>query len=118
HHNISEGMREWALLGWYELAAYSVMRERCCPSPPPLQLPEVRGCTPMPEVLSGISAAAAATTDPEDRALKKAVDAYTNNVYCISRSGIAARFGRVGPPQGGEDTTFMRFLRRAVTAKR
>jgi hypothetical protein len=111
-------MKEWALLGWYELAAFSVIRARCCPSPPPLQLPEVRGCTPVPDLLAGISAAAAATTDPADKALKKAVDAYTSNVYCIVRSGIAARFGRVGNPQGGEDTTFMRFLGQVVAAKR
>jgi hypothetical protein len=118
HRNLSEGMKEWALLGWYEPAAFSVIRARCCPSAPPLQLPEVRGCTPVPDLLAGISTAAAATRDPADKALKKAVDAYTSNVYCIVRSGIAARFGRVGNPQGGEDTTFMRFLGQVVAAKR
>ncbi len=117
--NMSDGMKEWALLGWYELAAFSVLRAHCCPSAPPLQLPELpRGCTPVPEALGAIAAAAAATTDPDDKALKKAVDAYTDDVHCINRAGIAARFGRVGNPQGGEDTTFTRFLGRVVAAKR
>src|SRR5262249_38317751 len=106
--NISEGMREWALLGWYETAAFSVIRSRWCPSAPPLQLPEVRGCTPMPEVLGQLAAAAGSTSDPADKALKKAVDAFTDDVHCIVRSGNAARFGRVGNPRGGEDTTFTR----------
>jgi hypothetical protein len=117
-NNISDGMREWALLGWYETAAFAVVRGRCCPGAAPLKLPETGACTPLPEVLAGISTAAAATTDPADKALKKAVDAYTSDVHCIVRSGIAARFGRVGNPQGGEDTTFMRFLGQVVAAKR
>jgi hypothetical protein len=118
HRNISDGMKEWALLGWYEMAAFSVVRARCCPSASPLQLPEVHGCAPMADVLAGITAAAAATADPEDKALKKAVDAYTDAVHCFVRSGNASRFGRVRNPQGGEDTTFMRFLSQVVAAKR
>jgi hypothetical protein len=111
-------MKEWALLGWYEMAAFSVVRARCCPSAPPLQLPEAHGCAPMPDVLAGIAAAATATADPADKALKKAVDAYTDAIHCVVRSGNATRFGRVGNPQGGEDTTFMHFLSHVVTAGR
>ena len=119
HKNMSEGMREWALLGWYELAAFSVLRAHCCPSASPLQPPEVpRGCTPVSDALGVIATAAAGTSDPGDASLKKAVDAYTDDIHCIVRAGIAARFGRVGNPQGGEDTTFLRFLGRVVAAKR
>jgi hypothetical protein len=118
HRNISDGMKEWALLGWYEVPAFAVVRARCCPGAPALKLPETPGCSPVAELLGGITAATAATTDPADKALKKAVDAYTSNLYCIVRSGVAARFGRVGNPQGGEDTTFMRFLGQVVAAKR
>jgi hypothetical protein len=116
--NISTAMQEWALLGWYEMAAFSVLRSRCCPGAPAIELPEARGCMPMAEALGGIGTAAAATTDPGDAALKKAVDAYTNDIHCVVRSGLAARFGRVGNPEGGEDTMFMRFLGRVVAAKR
>jgi hypothetical protein len=119
HKNMTDGMKEWALLGWYELAAFSVLRAQCCPGAPPQKLPELpRGCTPVPDALGEIAAAARATSEPADPALKKAVDAYTDDVHCVVRAGLATRFGRVGNPQGGEDTTFMRFLGRVVAAKR
>ncbi len=117
-HNVSLGMKEWALLGWYEMAAFSVIRSRCCASPPKLQVPEVGTCAPIPEILDGVAAAAKATTDPADKALRHAVDAFTTAIHCIVRSGVAARYGRVGNPQGGEDTTFMHFLSRVVTSER
>ena len=34
---LTDGMREWAGLGWYEAAAYGVLRARCCPTPAPLK---------------------------------------------------------------------------------
>ncbi len=115
----SEGMQEWAFLGWYELAAFSVMRGRCCASPPPLKMAEVpKSCEPVPEVFASIDRAVAKATSASDDDLQKAVDAYTHDVYCIVRTGIAARFGRVDRPQGGEDTAFKRFLERVIKAKR
>jgi hypothetical protein len=117
-HNASEGMKEWALLGWYEMAAFSVVRARCCPSPPKLQLPEVISCAALPDLLDGIASTAKATTDPADKGLRHAVDALTTAIHCVVRSGAAVRYGRVGNPQGGEDTTLMHFLSRVVTSER
>jgi hypothetical protein len=117
-HNLSDGMREWALLGWYELPTVAMIRARCCPAAAPLELPETRSCTPMADILSGLATAAQAATDPADKTLQKAVDAYTSEVYCVVRSGIAHRFGRRDKPEGGEDTTFQRFLARFVKARR
>src|SRR5262249_1217590 len=39
--NLSTAMQEWALLGWYEMAAFAVLRSRCCPGAPAIGLPEV-----------------------------------------------------------------------------
>jgi hypothetical protein len=118
HRNMSDGMREWALLGWYELPAVALLRARCCPSAPPLALPDARGCSPVADVLGAIASAAAAAEGPADKALQKAVDGYTSETYCAVRSGIAHRFGRRDKPEGGEDTTFARFLARFVKTKR
>jgi len=30
--HVSEGMKEWALSGWYQLATFAVVRSRCCMS--------------------------------------------------------------------------------------
>jgi hypothetical protein len=110
-------MREWALLGWYELAAVSLLRARCCPSARPFEWPEARACKPMAEALAPLDRAALAAPDPSDKALKDAVDAYTHEVYCIARSGVAHRFGRRDKPEGGEDTAFSRFVAGFVKAK-
>ncbi len=119
HHNLSDGMKEWALLGWYELPAVALVRSRCCPaSAPPLALPDTGACPPITQVLGTLATAAAATSDPSDKALQKAVDGYTTDVYCAVRSGFAHRFGRRDKPEGGEDTTFAKFLARFVKAKR
>jgi eukaryotic-like serine/threonine-protein kinase len=119
HRNDSGGAREWALLGWYEIAAFSMMRGHCCASPPPLEVPEVpRSCAPLPGVLAEIDAAIRSAADVSDERLGKAVDAYTRDAYCIVRTGMATRFGRIGNPQGGEDTAFKKFLARAVASKR
>jgi hypothetical protein len=112
HHNVSEAMKEWALLGWYEMAAFAVIQARCCPSPAPLKLPEVHGCPSLSEALTAIGAAARAASDPADKGLKKAVDTYTNDIHCVVRIGMASRFAHMGNPQGGEDTTFTHLLGR------
>jgi hypothetical protein len=117
-HPVSDGMREWAMLGWYEVPADSLVRSRCCPSSKPFEFPETRTCKPMAEVLAPLDRAAAAASDPGDQALRDAVDAYTREVYCIVRSGFAHRFGRKDKPEGGEITAFTHFLGRALKARR
>src|SRR5262249_21090343 len=81
HHNVSEAMKEWALLGWYEMASFAVLQAHCCPSVAPLKLPEVHGCPSMPDALAAIASAAGATSDPADKALKKIVETYTNDIH-------------------------------------
>ena len=113
--NVSEGMREWALLGWYELASYSVMRARCCPGAPPLKLPAPPPpCQPLETALDELGAAALVAKTPKDKALEAAVKRYTKEVYCLVRAGGTSLFGYVGPPKGGEVTAFRKTLARAV----
>jgi hypothetical protein len=114
--NLSEGMRDWALLGWYELPAVALVRARCCPSAQPLDIPALPACPPMAEVLGELVGAAGKTHELTDKSLQAALTAYTNEVYCLVRYGHARRFGRTEGPEGGQDTTFLRFLRRFVKA--
>jgi hypothetical protein len=116
--SVSDGMREWALLGWYELSSYAVMRARCCPGAPPLKLPPAPSpCHPVDKVLDDLGAAALAAQGPKDKDLHKAVKRYTDEVYCLVRAGGTSLFGHVGPPRGGEETAFRKTLVR-VTRKR
>jgi hypothetical protein len=117
-HGVEGGMKDWALLGWHELAAVALIRGRCCPGAKPLALAEAPSCAPVATVLDSLTSAARAATDPKDATLAAAGSAYTTEVYCLVRSNVGHRFGHPQPPDGGEDTTFQRFLDRFVRARR
>lgn len=112
---VSDGMREWAVLGWYEMAAFAIMRSSCCPSAAPLDIPiAIPTCdieTPLLELATLASSAAA-----EDAKVTAALDAYTNAVRCVARAGGSDGFGQKGGPQGGESGTFEKTLKRVRAA--
>ncbi len=113
HRPVSDGMREWAMLGWYEMAAFAVMRARCCPGAAPLVLPKPLGaCAPLDDALNALGAAAARRAD--QATLDEALGAFTKSVSCVVRSGGANLFGAYPTPRGGEDTTFRKTLARAA----
>ena len=105
-------MREWGVLGWYEMVVFAVLQYSCCPSRQPIKIPvEVPSCdieTPLKEL-------AAVITDPasDDAQIKTAFDKYTKAARCVARQGRADSFGRKTAPQGGEDTAFQKTLSRA-----
>ena len=116
--SVSDGMREWALLGWYELASYAVMRARCCPGASPLTLPEPPPpCQPLEKALDQLGAAALVAKDAKDKALSAALKQYTEGVYCFVRAGGTTLFGYEGPPKGGQDTAFRKTLARVVARR-
>jgi len=114
---VSDAMREWALLGWYELATFAVMRAECCPSPAPLELPpSPESCGRLDKALDVLGAAGAKATGPEDPALEAAMKGYTDAVSCLARASGTSVFGYTGAPKGGEETAFRKILGR-VTGK-
>jgi hypothetical protein len=116
---LTDGKREWALVGWYEMAVFAVIRGRCCPSAAPLKLPEpAASCSATDQRLNDLAAAVIATSDAKDKKLKEAVDQYTKAIYCLVRNGQAAAYARTDPPQGGEDTAFLKMLSRVVASNR
>ncbi|APR77902.1 Vegetative cell wall protein gp1 precursor (Hydroxyproline-rich glycoprotein 1) [Minicystis rosea] len=117
--HLSEAMRESALMGWYQMASFAVIRARCCSAPPPLQLPEMPGpCPRMEQQLNELGAAAVTATDMKDAKLKAAVDGYTDAIHCLVRSNSTGNFEWHDNPHGGEDTAFLNALGRVVAAKR
>jgi eukaryotic-like serine/threonine-protein kinase len=119
NRGVSDATKEWAVLGWYEMAAFTVIRAQCCPSPPPLELPKEPGsCTPLAKALNELGDAVAATTGPGDRALEKSVKRFARSIQCTVRVGAASRYGRRGKPDGGEQTGFKKTLARVIGQKR
>ncbi|AKT36215.1 hypothetical protein [Chondromyces crocatus] len=110
---VSDGMREWALLGWYELATFAALRARCCPGAEPLTLPATPPpCGSLDDALNALGTAAAAATSPDDPALSQAQKAFSESVHCLVRAGGGSLFGHKNQPQGGQDTSFKKTLAR------
>jgi hypothetical protein len=112
---LSDGMREWAILGWYEMPAFGMLQEACCPSHPELDIPitmppcEIEG--PLNDLIK-----IATSPDSDDAKVKAAVKAYTREAKCIARAGASDSYGRKTGPQGGEDVAFKKTLDRVRAA--
>jgi hypothetical protein len=113
-HGVSDGMKEWSQLGWYEMAAFAVMRTHCCPDAPALVVghAKIAPCR-LEESLAWM---ANAIDDGDD--MQQAVLAYTNAVRCITSKGYSESFGQYDLPQGGELTIIDRILQRIAKLRK
>ncbi|WP_437588817.1 hypothetical protein [Sorangium sp. So ce1000] len=112
---VSDATKEWAVLGWYDMATLAALRARCCHAPPPLALPSApEGCTPLDEALNELATAVASASAPGDRAITKAARRYMRAAQCVARVGAATRYGRKNKPNGGEASAFKKVLTRAL----
>lgn len=108
---VTEAMREWSQLGWYETAAFALMRAHCCPDAPPLAVPSVVAGCGMQDVLADLGRAVG--TPGQER---QAVTRFGDAARCIAAKGYPDLFGRDGPPYGGEVAFFERVLERVRRA--
>ena len=101
------GMREWATLDWYELAALAVLRGGCCPSAPPIELPQSPPpCDPLGPALDKLSAAVRAKDSVELRVL-----GFDKTAACLmSQPDRPYRY--TNHPYSGGQNTFAGLLKR------
>jgi len=104
------GMREWAVLGWYELAALAVFRGQCCASPKPLEWAFKLAC-PIDKALQQLEDAVRAH---DHAGAEKATVQYTKTAMCLARQGQGPNFGQTGLP-GPSVGTFKKLLKRLPT---
>ncbi len=109
----SGGMKEWSVLGFYSLAAASVIRGRCCPGAPALTMPA------SPKPCESIEAAMTSLASIADKRGKKteaitALGGFEKSVRCILKSEAKKSFGDYGDLKGGEATAFEKTLSRAL----
>jgi hypothetical protein len=99
----TDAMKIFARIGWYDMAAFAVVRAGCCPEAPPISLPDAQ-CG-MDASLRAIGEAVIASK-PTAEPLK----AYTDSIHCeLNRGGKWLR--RQERPAGGEDTAFLELLK-------
>jgi serine/threonine protein kinase len=100
--NTTEAMKIFARIGWYDMAAYAVVRAGCCENAKPLSLPPPSpSCTPMAEALSGIGGAVVA-----QRSYEEPLKTYTAAIHCELNAGKGATLRHATRPAGGEDSAF------------
>jgi hypothetical protein len=115
---LTEGKLEWGTLGWYEMAAFAVIRARCCASPEPLKLPPLAGDCALAERLNELTGAAAAAPSAEDEKLRAAMEGFTKSATCMQRGNA---FGDMFPwrdqPGSGAEAAFRKTVARAAAAR-
>jgi hypothetical protein len=103
----SEAMKIFARIGWYDMAAFAVVRAGCCPDAKPLELPEPsKSCGDMAEALRSVGQEVV-TNHPAEEPLKK----YTAAIHCELNAGRGGLFRKTTRPAGGEDSAFLELVK-------
>lgn len=103
----TDAMKIFARIGWYDMAAFAVVRAGCCPDAKPLTLPEPsKTCGDMAEALRGVGQDVVAN-HPAEESLKK----YTAAIHCELNVGRGQVFRKGERPAGGEDSAFLELVK-------
>jgi hypothetical protein len=102
----TDAMKIFSRIGWYDMAAFAVVRAGCCADAKPIALPDARPECAMDAALREIGDAVVAVRDVQEP-LKK----YTESIHCELNQG-AKGLRRTGRPAGGEDTAFLDLVKR------
>jgi len=109
--DVTTAMKEWAMLGWYEMAALAAIRGKCCPNATKLKLPPTpEPCLSVEESLNNIAAAAALGASLDS--MENGVADYKKTLFCLLKIGAMRSYGRHPTPSGGERTTLKKTLQR------
>lgn len=107
----TEAQKLFSRMGWYDMAAFAVVRAGCCPDAKPLELPEPgKGCDDMAQTLSNLGREIVAN-HPAEESLKK----YTAAVHCELNLGRGQLFRKAERPAGGEDGAFLELVKAVQT---
>jgi len=100
--NVSDAMKIFARIGWYDMAAFAVVHAGCCENAKALSLPPPsKGCTAMDESLREIGSSVVAS-----RSYEEPMKAYTAAIHCEVNAGKAGALRHGTHPAGGEDSAF------------
>jgi serine/threonine-protein kinase len=103
----TDAMKIFARIGWYDMAAFAVVRAGCCPDAKSLELPEPsKACSSMADALVEVGKEVVANHAPEE-SLKK----YTAAIHCELNVGRGQQFRKAERPTGGEDSAFLELVK-------
>ena len=103
----TEAMKLFSRLGWYEMAAFAVIRAGCCADAEAITLPDPSpNCKRMDEPLRELGQAVIAGQNHE-----AGLKGFNDAIHCELNAGRAAVYKRAGRPQGGEDSAFQELVK-------
>ncbi len=103
----SDAMRLFGRLGWYDMAAYAVVRAGCCGEGKTLELPKPsKNCGDMGQALADLGHSIMANGEVDH-----ALEAYASSVSCEISAGRAKEFKHEPKVDGGESSTFRELIR-------
>jgi hypothetical protein len=103
----TEAQKIFARIGWYDMAAFAVVRAGCCPDAKPLELPEpAKACDSMAKALEFVGQEVVA-----NHAIEEPLKKYTAVIHCEVNAGRGATFRKAVRPAGGEDTAFLELIK-------
>jgi eukaryotic-like serine/threonine-protein kinase len=94
---VTDGMRQWAGLGWYEMAAFTALRAHCCPPGEELAYNFTLAC-PLDEAVNLLDTA---VRTGDAAKVEVAVKRYSKESRCLDQFGQSRNMGRDGPPGAG-----------------
>ncbi|MEI9952610.1 MAG: hypothetical protein WDO74_27425 [Pseudomonadota bacterium] len=98
----TEAMKIFARMGWYDMAAFAVVRAGCCENAKALSLPPPStGCTAMDESLREIGSSVVAS-----RSYDEPLKTYNAAIHCELNAGKGVALRHAARPAGGEDSAF------------
>jgi hypothetical protein len=104
---VTEAQKLFSRLGWYDMAAFAVIRAGCCPDAKALELPEPgKSCDKMADALQELGKEVVVSHSVEEP-LKK----YTAAIECELRVGRGQLFRRAERPGSGEDAAFLELVK-------
>ncbi|HEU4410407.1 MAG TPA: hypothetical protein VFS43_34450 [Polyangiaceae bacterium] len=112
---VTPGMREWSMLGWYNMASFAAIRGFCCPQPvAPLRVPTVGSCPDLAKPLNELIEVVAGQTPRDPPRLWTIRESYRTAVHCLDRAGFQGYYDQWGVLRGGEDATYDTMLGRIL----
>lgn len=106
---LSEAMKIFGRLGWYEMAAFAVVYRGCCADSPPLSLPEpAAGCPRLDEALNAVGREAVSVSDG---GLDDPLKAMATAIECEVKANRAGIYRHQGRPVPGEEEAFKELLK-------
>ncbi|MDX2053087.1 MAG: hypothetical protein SFV15_11890 [Polyangiaceae bacterium] len=106
----SETMRLYGRLGWYDMAAFAVVRAGCCGNPEALELPPPSSkCQSLGAALDDVGHAVVSSGE-----VGRALEAYAAAVQCEIAAGRAKDFKHGATVDGGESSTFKELIKGVI----